>query len=351
MSARMGRFLRSALLWALTASVAAGAEETWSPAKAGAASAEAVPPAAATVIRAETITVAMAPIRYIFDGMPLTPAAGEEGFIIDGTTYVPLRFMANAVNKRVHWDGAMSIVEVSDPAPGELPPLAAPAPEAEREARGEVVYKKIQVYWRTVTYVFDGVFIGPEAAKPGLIYNNRLYVPLRFFGEALGRQVVWDKASYTITVVSKSPAGSGRTGGGSGGEENAVEESAGDGNAGGNGGGTLPPAGGGFAGGGSDKPSYASLTVAAEARLASLRDLCARELTPLAEEYFRTEDKRLIDQGFAILAGCDAEFDSIVGGLEADLQRYGYDTAIVKEYRDAYERLKWEKISELLQRL
>lgn len=43
-------------------------------------------------------------LKYMFDGIQKTPSEGT-GFIYNGTTYVPLRFVSEALDKKVEWDG------------------------------------------------------------------------------------------------------------------------------------------------------------------------------------------------------------------------------------------------------
>jgi len=72
--------------------------------------------AAATV--EQQITVYFRPLRYLFDGLERTPPAGEQGFIYQGRTYVPLRFMAESLGRPVEFvDGTIYVGAV----PGELP--------------------------------------------------------------------------------------------------------------------------------------------------------------------------------------------------------------------------------------
>jgi len=48
-------------------------------------------------------------IKIVVDGNIITPKDGTgkdvEPFIVNGTTYLPVRAVANAVGKEVYWDG------------------------------------------------------------------------------------------------------------------------------------------------------------------------------------------------------------------------------------------------------
>ncbi|SDN29133.1 Copper amine oxidase N-terminal domain-containing protein [Paenibacillus sp. yr247] len=61
-------------------------------------------------------------IRYYFDGMNKQPASDLQGFIYKNTTYVPLRFMSEALGKPVDWEDATSSIYVGKkPIPKPLP--------------------------------------------------------------------------------------------------------------------------------------------------------------------------------------------------------------------------------------
>jgi len=63
---------------------------------------------------------AVAPLQFVFDGGSVAPQVANgnpAGFICNGTSYVPLRFVADALGKQVGWDGATDTVTVSTPAP------------------------------------------------------------------------------------------------------------------------------------------------------------------------------------------------------------------------------------------
>ncbi|QKS45052.1 NPCBM/NEW2 domain-containing protein [Paenibacillus cellulosilyticus] len=50
------------------------------------------------------IEVVIDNLKYMVDGVQMKPTTGQ-GFIYQGTTYVPLRFAAEAVGKEVTWEG------------------------------------------------------------------------------------------------------------------------------------------------------------------------------------------------------------------------------------------------------
>lgn len=58
---------------------------------------------------------------------------------------------------------------------------------------------QIEVFFRPLTYIFDGVEKSPSEGQ-GFIYEGSTYVPLRFVSEALGKEVGWDEATGTIMV-------------------------------------------------------------------------------------------------------------------------------------------------------
>jgi hypothetical protein len=68
-------------------------------------------------------------IRVVVDGVLITPRDGlgnvVEPFVVDGTTFLPVRAVAEALGQNVDWDGTTNTVYI-----GEAPPTAAtPAPQ------------------------------------------------------------------------------------------------------------------------------------------------------------------------------------------------------------------------------
>lgn len=59
---------------------------------------------------ATSINVDMKPLKYFFDGVE--KKSSSQGFAYNGTTYVPLRFMAESLGKEVEWDGKNNTIYV-----------------------------------------------------------------------------------------------------------------------------------------------------------------------------------------------------------------------------------------------
>jgi foldase protein PrsA len=55
------------------------------------------------------IDVAFRNLKYMFDGVEKTPTEGK-GFIYEGTTYVPARFVSESLGKKVEWDEANNTI-------------------------------------------------------------------------------------------------------------------------------------------------------------------------------------------------------------------------------------------------
>ncbi len=58
------------------------------------------------------ITVSVLPLKYYFDGVEKKAPADQQGFIYKGTTYVPLRFVSDALGKKVGYDGKTTSIYV-----------------------------------------------------------------------------------------------------------------------------------------------------------------------------------------------------------------------------------------------
>ena len=65
------------------------------------------------------IEVSLQSLKYYFDGVEKTP--NSQGFIYNGTTYVPIRFMAETLGKEVTWDGEKNAIYIGQKPEGLSP--------------------------------------------------------------------------------------------------------------------------------------------------------------------------------------------------------------------------------------
>ena len=61
------------------------------------------------------VEVLMKAIKYSFDGVEKTPAQDQGSFTYKGTTYVPVRFVAEALGKEVYMDTKTNTVHITTP--------------------------------------------------------------------------------------------------------------------------------------------------------------------------------------------------------------------------------------------
>lgn len=122
------------------------------------------------------------------DGLNLHSDVSAEGR--DGRTFVPIRFLAEALDLQVDWlqDQRVVVVRAASDAP--LPP---PRPE-DLPAGGPGQEIRVLVGSR---------WIFPDVAP--YAQNGRVLVPVRFVAEALGLTVAWDQETHTVLLTSPAP--------------------------------------------------------------------------------------------------------------------------------------------------
>ena len=68
----------------------------------------------------KTIEVTYLPLKYFFDGVQKQPPEGQSGFVYNGTTYVPLRFIGETLGQEVGWDGKSYSIYIGEQPGGEV---------------------------------------------------------------------------------------------------------------------------------------------------------------------------------------------------------------------------------------
>lgn len=152
-------------------------------------------------------------IKLILDGREICPwdAAGNEvePFILDGTTYLPVRAVADALGLEVRWRESDSTVLMSSPMTGSmfrdvltLPPEV-PVPASE-SAHGHRASERVTLGYRNIRLLYDGEHVelwdaAGNTIEP-FILDGTTYLPVRAVAELFGRAVDWDGATDTVTL-------------------------------------------------------------------------------------------------------------------------------------------------------
>lgn len=153
-------------------------------------------------------------IKIVLDGQEICPrdAAGKEvePFILDGTIYLPVRAVAEALGLEVRWRGSDSTVMLtrdedehgffSVTAVG-LPPEL---PRKAESANGHNAAESVTLGYRDIRVLVDGVVLEPKdaagnAAEPFTL-GGTTYLPVRAVAEALGLAADWDAETSTVRL-------------------------------------------------------------------------------------------------------------------------------------------------------
>ncbi|MHA6533619.1 copper amine oxidase N-terminal domain-containing protein [Paenibacillus sp. BAC0078] len=294
------------------------------------------PLSASAAATTDSIKVQSMNVKMVFDGVSMQPPAGQHVFMYNNITYVPLRFVSYALQKSVSWDAKNVKVTVTEPSSSELVAIkeylmnAGSASNATSSATKDIVLSKVKA-----SYVFNGSVKAVPSDQGSYILGGSVYVPLRFLSESVGNVITWDQKTKTITAASKAyqaqattvPTSSSTAGGTSPSATSTPAPSSG------------ATAGGGAAGGGA--LTYEQITSDAEAKLNALRDQSTSTLMGLAMEYISAKDDAtkasLIAKGKQQLASFTASFNSIIADTEQKLNKNGYSTDIIAQYRATFE--------------
>lgn len=287
-----------------------------------------------------------APVQFEFDGSYLAPPSDQQGFIYKGSTYVPLRFVAYALDKAVDWNQDTYTVTIRKAGKTEQVTIGEYKMNRKVEKQSSnpdlsaLQPTYLDVYFENVKYVFDGVSKQPAADFPGMIIEGSLYVPLRFVSESVGRKLEWDPVTYTVKAAAAVEASPKPSTSPSPSPTPSATPSAPAGS-----GGTV---GG---GGGSSKPSQNVLFLEVVLDLEAMERKAQSTLNGYKADYAAAEtaeEKAAIEaKARAYYDEVESQFNSRVSAYESQLTQYGYDTSSVDQLKNAFEERVEEKKAEI----
>lgn len=151
--------------------------------------------------RTETATLTYKDIKISIDGQLIQPTDAQgnavDPFIIDGTTYLPLRAVAGALGCDVGWDGATGTITLTSGYARQATP---------RTTAGKTGTEQATLTYRGIRIVLDGGLIIPKDANgtvlDAFILNGTTYLPVRALANALGCDVGWDGSTSTVLIES-----------------------------------------------------------------------------------------------------------------------------------------------------
>ena len=154
----------------------------------------------------KTVTAVYNNIKIVVDGSKVTPKDVNgnivEPFIIDGTTYLPVRALANALGQGVDWDPETSTVIIG----GEADTPVATLPTTESEGKGYASVEVTAVY-NDIKIKVDGAEVTPKDVNGNIvepfIIDGTTYLPVRALANALGQEVDWDQVTSTVYIGEK----------------------------------------------------------------------------------------------------------------------------------------------------
>ena len=138
-------------------------------------------------------------ISIVVDGKTVIPSDGAghniEPFAISGSTYLPVRAVANALGLDVDWDVATKTVILKTGGTPDLGSGTAPKTTGSKE---------VTISTMDIKITLDGTLVTPldGAGKPvePFALNGTTYLPVRAVANALGVEITWDDATKTVSI-------------------------------------------------------------------------------------------------------------------------------------------------------
>ncbi|MCD8049703.1 MAG: RICIN domain-containing protein [Clostridia bacterium] len=126
-------------------------------------------------------------ITIVVDGVTIEPVDvngnAVEPFIEDGTTYLPVRAVAEALGLSIDWDNDTRTVVIGE--------------KGDKAELGDVINITIDGEIFIATDV-NGTVVEPQNV------DGSVFIPVRAIAEAFGMEVSWDQETLTVTITSSA---------------------------------------------------------------------------------------------------------------------------------------------------
>ena len=152
-------------------------------------------------------------ITIRLDGKFLTPrdvtGAAVDPFIIDGTTYLPIRAVASALGLDVGWEQETQTIRLTS---GGEAAFGEPGSSVPVVPEGAVLYSVEAVLkYPGITILLDGETLVPKDVTGKVVdpfvIDGTTYLPIRAVASALGLGVDWDGSTKTVLLYSDPQQG------------------------------------------------------------------------------------------------------------------------------------------------
>ncbi|WP_341280678.1 stalk domain-containing protein [Paenibacillus sp. FSL H8-0537] len=288
-------------------------------------------------------------VSLAFDGEELELPSGQYVFEFQSRTYVPVRFVSFALQKTVKWNSDTATVTVAKPTAEEAAALkeqlAGVIAAGEETAAAAAAPVSIRLTAVQASFIFEGKEQALPENQSAYYYKGSIYVPLRFMAEASGAAIKWDSRTGAVTGETaayqqeQAEAGGSEGSGsaGSGGTQPGTTE----GSQPGTGGSGQPGTGGGIVDN-TPKLAFEVITSEAEAKLETLKTEATSTLSNLYMTFVAARDEATKEQvklqAQTEVARIKSDFEAILADTSARLTANGHSTAVIAEYRAAFEK-------------
>ena len=119
-----------------------------------------------------SIDVSFNPVSFVYNGEPLELGEGQQSFIYEGTTYVPLRWLSESLGKTVEWDEMSRTITIHDQVKEEIADPGEEISEEEQEAVNQAEEEQEAVELTDVELALDKEVYHPDDVIHFEIVNN-----------------------------------------------------------------------------------------------------------------------------------------------------------------------------------